>query len=120
MSTERKASTVDSGKQQDTRNMPAKAPGPLLDAQVPEPVNRGGRPRIFQEPTVRLNLFIPEATAKRIRHLAIESGVSPSQLVDDWAQRAELDMAIARGRKAVEDGLTVDQAEAERRLSRWF
>ena len=92
-----------------------------IEIEVPEPsTNRGGRPRIFQEPTVRLNLFIPEMTAKRIRHLAVEVGVSPSQLVDEWARRAELDMTIARGRKAVEEGRTVDQEEAERRLSRWF
>lgn len=81
--------------------------------------NRGGRPRLFEVPTVRLNLFIPEDTAKRIRHFAIEQGVSPSQLVDEWARRAELDAAIARGRKAIQEGRTVDQEEAERRLSRW-
>jgi predicted transcriptional regulator len=84
--------------------------------QVP---NRGGRPKVFEAPTVRLNLFIPEDTAKRIRHFAVEQGVSPSQLIDEWAKRAELDKAVARGRKAIQEGRVVDQEEAERRLSRW-
>ena len=81
--------------------------------------NRGGRPRLFDVPTVRLNLFIPEDTAKLIRHFAIEQGLSPSQLVDEWARRDELDRALARGKAAVQEGRTVDQKEAERRLSRW-
>lgn len=80
--------------------------------------NRGGRPRLFDMPTVRLNLFIPQDTAKRIRHLAVEQGVSPSQLVDEWAKRAELDKTIARGRKAVQEGHTMNQDEAEWKLSR--
>jgi len=81
--------------------------------------NRGGRPRVFQVPTVRLNLFLPEDSAKRIRHYAVELGVSPSQLVDTWARRAELDRAIARGREDVQEGRTLDQEDAERRLARW-
>lgn len=84
--------------------------------QVP---NRGGRPRLFEVPTVRLNLFIPEDTAKQIRHFAIEQGLSPSQLIDEWARKAELDQAMARGRKAIEEGRVVSQEQAERRLSRW-
>jgi len=79
--------------------------------------SKGGRPKIFDVPTVRLNLFVPEGTAKLIRHLAVDRGVSPSQLVDEWARRVELDKAIARGRRAIEEGRVVDQAEAERRLS---
>ena len=82
--------------------------------------NRGGRPRLFEAPTVRLNLFIPEDTAKKIRHQAIEQGVSPSQLVDEWVRRAELDKAITRGRKAITEGRVVDQEEAEKRLSKWL
>jgi predicted transcriptional regulator len=80
---------------------------------------RGGRPRIFEGETVRLNLFIPEETSKRIRHLAIEQGISPSQLVDEWARKAELLSAIARGDQAFQEGRFIDQEEAERRLSRW-
>lgn len=90
------------------------------EAKPKEPAtSRGGRPKLFEVPTVRLNLFIPEDTAKQIRHLAVERGVSPSQLVDEWAKRAELDRAIARGRKAIQEGRIVSQEEAERRLSRW-
>jgi predicted transcriptional regulator len=99
---------------------PYRADPAIPDAR-PEtpPPNRGGRPRLFDVPTVRFNLFLPEDAAKRIRHFAVEQGVSPSQLVDEWARRAELDRAVARGRMAVQEGRTVDQEEAERRLSRW-
>ena len=80
---------------------------------------RGGRPKLFEVPTVRMNLQVPEDTAKRIRHFAIEQGVSPSQLIDEWARRAELDYAVARGMKEIAEGHTVDLKEAERRLSKW-
>ena len=89
------------------------------DPAVEQPASRGGRPKLFEVPTVRLNLHIPEDTAKRIRHFAIEQGVSPSQLIDGWARRAELDYAVSRGLKDIEKGLTVDLKEAERRLSKW-
>lgn len=57
--------------------------------QIPDLTKgKGGRPRAFDRETVRLNLFLPEETAKRIRILAVEQGVSPSQLVDGWANRA--------------------------------
>jgi hypothetical protein len=83
------------------------------------PPNKGGRPRLFEGATVRLNLFLPEDSAKRIRHFAVEQGISPSQLVDGWARRAELDKAVAQGRKAVDEGRTLDQEAVELRLSRW-
>ena len=91
--------------------LPTPDPGP--------PVNHGGRPRTFSGPTVRLNLFLPVETSKRIRHLAVDLGMSPSQLVDAWARRAELDWAVDRGLAEVAAGRVVDQDEAERRLSRW-
>ena len=117
MSTPRKKASQDLVKEDTTpfandRPAPGTGPGPLLPG-------KGGRPRLFNVPTVRLNLFLPEDAAKRIRHFAVEQGISPSQLVDEWARRAELDKAVARGRKAVQEGRTVDQEEAERRLSRW-
>jgi predicted transcriptional regulator len=82
-------------------------------------VSQGGRPRLFPGPTVRLNLFLPVESAKRVRHLAVEQGLSPSQLVDAWARRAELDWAVERGLEDVAAGRMVDQDEAERRLARW-
>ena len=97
----------------------ARPPSSSPDATPAEQPPRGGRPKLFSTPTVRLNLNIPEASAKRIRHISIELGVSPSQLIDEWARRAELDHAVARGMKAIEEGHTVDQQEAERILARW-
>lgn len=111
MSTPRKRKPMDQVKEDAT-------PYAADAAAEPEP-NRGGRPRVFDVATVRLNLFLPEDAAKRIRLLAVEQGISPSQLVDGWARRAELDRAVARGRKAVEEGRTVDQEAAELRLARW-
>jgi hypothetical protein len=113
MSTPRKKASQDLVKEDATPfTDPQPAPGPQVHG-------RGGRPRLFDVPTVRLNLFLPEDAAKRIRHFAVEQGISPSQLVDEWARRAELDKAVARGRKAAQEGQTVDQEEAERRLARW-
>jgi predicted transcriptional regulator len=105
VSTERKAG----------HSSPEKPGTPLREQPSPQV----GRPKLFQSPTVRLNLHIPEGTAKSIRHLAIEQGISPSQLIDAWARKAEMDDAIARGLKAIVEGRTVSQEEAERRLSRW-
>jgi hypothetical protein len=98
---------------------PRKAAQKVTPPQEELPPKPGGRPRLFDVPTVRFNLFLPEETAKLIRHFAIDQGLSPSQLVDEWARRDELDRAIARGKAAVQEGRTVDQKEAERRLSRW-
>ena len=56
---------------------------------------KGGRPRIFEGETARLNLHLPPETVKIIRILAVERGVSPSQLVDEWAKRAELEQKQA-------------------------
>ena len=109
MSTPRKRKSADLVREEAT---------PYGLAAEPEP-NRGGRPRLFDVATVRLNLFLPEDAAKRIRHFAVEQGISPSQLVDGWARRAELDKAVAQGRKAVGEGRTVDQEAAELRLARW-
>ncbi len=87
-------------------------------AITPKPI-RGGRPRIFAEPTTRLNLFLPVETAKRIRIMAIQEGVSPSQLVDGLAMKADLILGIARGDRDFAEGRVVSQKEAERRLSKW-
>ena len=81
--------------------------------------NLGGRPKLFNEPTVRINLSIPETTAKQLRHFAVEEGLSLSQLIDGWVRKAELDYALARGRKALQEGKVISQAEAEKRLAKW-
>ncbi len=80
---------------------------------------RGGRPRVFVEPTTRLNLFLPVETAKRIRIMAIQEGMSPSQFVDDLASKADLILGLARGDRDFAEGRVVSQKEAERRLSKW-
>lgn len=80
---------------------------------------RGGRPKIFDEPTTRLNLFLPLETVKHIRMMAVQGGVSPSQLVDDWAKKADLIQGIARGDRDFTEGRVVSQEEAERRLAKW-
>jgi hypothetical protein len=63
----------------------------------------GGRPKHFEGPTVRLNLQLPAETAKRIRHLAVEKGVSPSQIVHEWADLAQRYEILARRMDGLED-----------------
>lgn len=79
----------------------------------------GGRPRLYEGPTTRLNLLLPEDTVKLIRHMAIEEGTSPSQVVEHWARRAELDRAVARGLMDFTTGQVVDHEDVMRRLSKW-
>ena len=81
----------------------------------PEKNHKGGRPKIFDEPTTRLNLFLPLETVKLIRMMAVQQGLSPSQLVDDWANKADLIQGIAREDA---EGRVVSQEEAERRSKR--
>lgn len=80
---------------------------------------RGGRPKIFEVPTSRLNLFLPQETVKRIRMMAVQQGVSPSQLVDVWARRMEVIEGVTRGMEDFEKGEVVSHEEALKRLSRW-
>lgn len=84
-----------------------------------EPPRRGGRPKAFEGETVKVALFLPPDLAGNLKAFAAKHRQTPSLLVAEWIQKAELQEAIARGREAFEKGDIVSQEEAERRLSRY-
>lgn len=93
--------------------------GPTQEA-TSERGQKGGRPKLFKdEPTSRLNLFLPQETVKRIRLLAVEKGISPSQLVDAWTRRMEAIEAIQEGMEDFDKGAVVGHEDALKRLSKW-
>ena len=67
----------------------------------------------------RSGYILPEDLAKAIRHLAVAEGTSPSQVVDRWARRAELDRSMVSGLLDIQAGRMVDHEEVVRRLSKW-
>jgi protein subunit release factor B len=70
-----------------------------------------------------MNLQLPAETAKRIRHLAVEKGVSPSQIVHEWASRAGTYEVLARRVEELKEELKEEQEnnqkEADQNLSWW-
>jgi hypothetical protein len=118
-----RASTRNGVAHRQERHLPSVQGTSALDegsgAAAQEKIPKGGRPKIFDVPTARLNLFLPLDTVKHIRMMAVQGGVSPSQLVDDWAKKADLIQGIARGDRDFSEGRVVSQEEAERRLAKW-
>ena len=77
-----------------------------------------GRPRTFEGPTTKVSIVIPSETARTLRVMAAEQGVSVAQLVDDWTRKARLLDAVERGRQAIAEGDFVNHEEAGRRLKK--
>ena len=77
-----------------------------------------GRPKIFEGPTTKVSVVVPSETARIMRVMAAERGVSVAQLVDDLAQRAKLLQTVERGRRAFAEGDYVTHEEAGRRLKK--
>lgn len=75
-----------------------------------------GRPKTFEGPTMKVSVVVPCETARIMRVMAAEQGVSVAQLVDNLAHRAKLLDAVERGRKAFSEGDYVTHKEAGRRL----
>ena len=78
-----------------------------------------GRPRTFEGPTTKVSVVVPSETARLLRVMAAEQGVSVAQLVDDWTRKARLLDAVERGRRAIAEGDYVSHEEAGRRLKKW-
>jgi len=78
-----------------------------------------GRPRTFEGPTTKVSVVVPSETARMVRIMAAEQGVSVAQLVDDWTRKARLLEAVEWGRKAIAEGDFVSHEEAGRRLKKW-
>jgi hypothetical protein len=77
-----------------------------------------GRPRTFEGPTTKVSVVVPSETARLMRVMAAEKGVTVAQLVDDMARRAKLVESVERGRKAFAEGNYVTHEEAGRRLKK--
>jgi predicted transcriptional regulator len=89
------------------------------DAKPESPRRQGGRPKAFQGETVKVALFLPPDLAGDLKAFAARHRQTPSRVVADWIQNAEVREAIARGREAFEAGDVLSHDEAIHRLSRW-
>ena len=78
-----------------------------------------GRPRSFEGPTTKVSVVVPTETARALRVMAAEQGVSVAQLVDEWTRKARLMEAVERGRRALAEGDVVSHKEAGKRLKKW-
>lgn len=78
-----------------------------------------GRPRVFEGPTTKVSMVVPEGTAHSLRVMAAEQGVSIAQLIDAWTHKAQLMAAKERGRQALAEGDVISHGEAGRRLKKW-
>ena len=83
------------------------------------PRRKGGRQKAFQGETVKVALFLPPDLAGDLKAFAARHRQTPSLVVADWIQNAEVREAIARGREAFEAGDVVSHDEAIQRLSKW-
>jgi predicted transcriptional regulator len=92
-------------------------PEPIPEA--PPSTRKGGRPKAFEEETVKVALFLPPDLAGTLKALAARHRLTPSLVVAEWIQKAEVREAIARGRQAFKKGDVVSHEEALQRLSKW-
>ena len=91
----------------------------IAKPESPAPRRQGGRQKAFQEETVKVALFLPPDLAGSLKAFAARHRQTPSLVVADWIQIAEVREAIARGRQAFEKGDVVSHEEAIQRLSKW-
>ncbi len=80
---------------------------------------QGGRPKAFQGETVKVALFLPPDLAGELKAFAARHRQTPSLVVAEWIQNAEVRETIARGRQAFEVGDVVSHDDALQRLSKW-
>ena len=78
-----------------------------------------GRPKTFEGETTKVSVVVPTETARTLRVMAAEQGVSIAQLVDDWTRKARLLEAVERGRRAIAEGDVMSHEEVGRRLKKW-
>jgi len=92
---------------------------PVDAAAAPVPVRKGGRPKAFEEDTVKVALFLPPGLAGTLKALAARRRLTPSLVVAEWIRAADLRDALERGRQAFEQGDVATHEEALQRLARW-
>ncbi len=91
----------------------------IAKPEPPAPRRQGGRPKAFQEETVKVALFLPPDLAGSLKAFAARHRQTPSLVVADWIQIAEVREAIARERQTFEKGDVVSHVDAIQRLSKW-
>lgn len=89
-----------------------------IPGEAPIAPRRGGRAKAFDEETVKVALFLPPDLVGTLKALAARRRLTPSLVVAQWIEQAEVRDAIARGRQAFEKGEVVDHEEALRRLGK--
>lgn len=74
---------------------------------------RGGRPKAFEGETVKVALFLPPELAGTLKALAAKHHQTPSNIVAEWIQGAEVREAMAQGRErdAVPTGDALPEAK---------
>jgi predicted transcriptional regulator len=85
----------------------------------PVPPRKGGRPKAFSEDTVKVALFLPPDLIGTLKALAARRRLTPSLVVAEWIEKAEIREAITRGQRDFEKGDVVSHEEAVQRLARW-
>ena len=68
---------------------------------------------------MKVALFLPPELAGTLKAFAAKHHRTPSNVVAEWIQGAELREALAHGREAFETGDVVTHEEALLRLSTW-
>ncbi len=86
---------------------------------TPSVTRKGGRPKAFTEDTVKVALFLPPDLIGTLKALAARRRLTPSLVVAEWIEKAEIREAIARGLQDFEKGDVVGHEEALERLSKW-
>ncbi len=85
----------------------------------PVTARKGGRPKAFSEDTVKVALFLPPDLIGTLKALAARRRLTPSLVVAEWIEKAEIREAITRGRQDFEKGDVVSHEEAVQRLAKW-
>lgn len=85
----------------------------------PSIARKGGRPKAFSEDTVKVALFLPPDLIGTLKALAARRRLTPSLVVAEWIEKAEIREAIARGMQDFEKGDVAGHEEALKRLSKW-
>jgi len=78
-----------------------------------------GRPRNFEGTTTKVSVIVPTETARALRVMAAEQGLSVAQLVDEWTRKALIQDAVEKGRKAIAEGDVISHEDMGQRLKRW-
>lgn len=93
-----------------------------MSSQLPQPSKKtpgGGRPRMWNEPTVKVALQLPEDLAKLLRTRAVQEGLSISLFVGDLVVKREIEECIALGEADIASGRVHTWEEFRAELDKW-